>query len=113
MWTTRFTIAATDGIWDPAPEANQPQGGSPAIPWGQGELVVTSATLDSGSSAQVKTSASSSTTTSSDDDSNSDDDTSTISSGSLTLSQQNGALTSSKGPTISAIALAVAVAFNL
>lgn len=42
MWTTRFTIARSNGIWMNATEANQPQGGNPAIHWGTGALVTNS-----------------------------------------------------------------------
>lgn len=41
-WTTRFAIGDEDGKTVAPPESNQPQGGSPAIPWGQGTLVAVS-----------------------------------------------------------------------
>ncbi|EPQ29079.1 uncharacterized protein PFL1_03368 [Pseudozyma flocculosa PF-1] len=52
-WTTRFAIADASGkVVDP-PEANQPEGGSPAIPWGTGAIegAVPSAGAADGSSS--------------------------------------------------------------
>jgi hypothetical protein len=37
-WSTRFTIAATDGSTTPPANANQPSNPTPAIPWGVGQL---------------------------------------------------------------------------
>lgn len=50
-WTTRFAIANSAGIYFPAPEANQPQGGTPAIPWGKGTLIA--ATSDDSTSSST------------------------------------------------------------
>lgn len=56
MWTTRFTIARADGIWMNATNANQPEGGSPAIPWGTGALVTNTSTKSTKSGSSTSNS---------------------------------------------------------
>lgn len=65
-WTTRFAIADQAGNTVPPPNANQPQGGSPPIPWGEGQLVLnntSSATPSSTTRASQATKSASPTNT--------------------------------------------------
>ncbi|PWN34107.1 uncharacterized protein FA14DRAFT_161635 [Meira miltonrushii] len=65
-WTTRFAIADQAGNVTPPPNANQPQGGSPAIPWGEGALVLNNtptATPSSTAQASLITKSASATNT--------------------------------------------------
>ncbi|UZJ55424.1 hypothetical protein CBS101457_004744 [Exobasidium rhododendri] len=62
-WTTRFTIANAQGNSTAPTEANQPEGGSPAIPWGEGQLQTTVSSSTSSSSATASKQTSSATST--------------------------------------------------
>lgn len=57
-WTTRFAIADPNGKTVAPSNANQPQGGSPAVPWGEGALV---AATNASSSSSTSTAAMSAT----------------------------------------------------
>ncbi|KDN41512.1 hypothetical protein K437DRAFT_226713 [Tilletiaria anomala UBC 951] len=63
-WTTRWAISSPNGTVVSPPHANQPGGGSPAIPWGNGKLlsapVTNSASTGASSSAASSSSSSSS-----------------------------------------------------
>lgn len=61
-WTTRFAIADQSGNLTPPPNANQPQGGSPAIPWGEGALVLNNTSTATSQPSQVTKSASATNT---------------------------------------------------
>ena len=63
QWTTRWAIASASGQSTAPPHANQPEGGSPAIPWGNGKLVSAPVTPSTGGSSNSSISGSSSAST--------------------------------------------------
>ena len=81
-WTTRFAIADANGKTTAPANANQPEGGSPAIPWGQGQLVY--AASPSATPAAAKPSAASQEEAQSPDESAMDEVYSSIFSGDST-----------------------------
>ncbi|PWN92845.1 hypothetical protein FA10DRAFT_263592 [Acaromyces ingoldii] len=64
-WTTRFAITDPSGATVPPPNANQPDGGDPAVPWGEGRLVsagnATTTSSSTPASSSTATAASSAT----------------------------------------------------